>query len=331
MATPLDILLAGRRRAGQIDAATAVTMLAEYERVMRAVERDLARFAFYIEQAIAANEPVSITWLQRQQWYRQLEASVASEMRAFTARASATLTTAQQTALATAYGTSGSWLATIAGGTFRGRINAPAFERWVTAAMPGSPVREVIDGYGTRVSDAILRHMSEGMGTGRGSETIIRGIMREAGPDASEARIRTLSRSETMRAYRGGSADSMAPLQDEGIIQGWTWHAELSTRTCAVCAALHGTFSTTYPVGFHPACRCIGRPVVNPALVPGGRRIRTGEEWFARQSAEMQRRILPTEAHYEAYRNGVPLSQMVGVKQSPVWGPMYVMRPASAL
>lgn len=334
MVSALDIILQGRRRAGQIDADTAARMLRAYEHAMDATERHLARFRFYIDDAIASGEPIEIRWLQRQAWYRQLEASIASEMSRFAVEAGATLTQSQVAALAAASGTSSSWVATIAGGTFRGRINAPAFERWVTAAMPGSPVRGVIDRYGDRVSESILRHMTEGMGTGAGSETIIRNIMRDVGADAVEPRIRTLSRSETMRAFRGGAADTFASLERENVIVGYTWHAELSFRTCPVCVGLHGTFTPTYPQGFHPACRCVGRPVVNPRYVPGGRPRQTGDEWFAKQSPDFQRGFLldkAGQAHWDAYQSGVPLSEMIGVKPNPIWGPMNVLKPSYAI
>jgi hypothetical protein len=142
----------------------------------------------------------------------------------------------------------------------------------------------------------------------------------------------TLARTESMRAYRGASADTMGQLQERGIVTGYVWLAALGPRCCIACMARHGTRYTVPPDDFHPACRCICRPEANPDLVPGGGwKGKTGPAWFAEQPEAIQRKMLVTDERFAAYRDGVSLSDMTMIRHSPIWGNSVAIRPSRDL
>lgn len=320
MPTVTEAIERGRRDIIAHESRIAAMLVDEYARASRAIDRELQRITINIAEAVARGELASDAWLNQQQWYWQLQGTIDAEMVRFQETAYRTVASAQVTSVGIAGQTATMFSAAI-NTTFAGRVNAPAFERWVSAMQPGSPIRQVIDGYGVRASEAIRNGITEGIGTGKGSRAITRGIMQKVGPDAVEGRMSTLTRSEVMRAYRGAFADTMEPFREQGIVTGYTWLCALSSRTCLACWAKHGTFSKDYPVGFHPACRCIGRPAVNPSLVPSeGRPRMTGEELLRRRPEDVQRRILQSPERYDLWANGVPVTDMVGIRRNRVWG-----------
>src|SRR5690606_26894130 len=82
-------------------------------------------------------------------------------------------------------------------------INQPALERAVAAMQRGSPLRDVLDGYGVRGRQAIEAKLTEAIAQGRGARKVIRELRRELGAGVNRARLEALVRTETMRAYRG--------------------------------------------------------------------------------------------------------------------------------
>jgi hypothetical protein len=321
MASVLELTMRGRSAVSQIDRATRRQLQDAYDTALSFVEREIARGEMWIQAAIDAGEPVSHQWLQRQQWYRQLEADIERQMTTFTTDASRILANGQTASLIAANGTA----ASIAG-LFQGRVNAPAFERWVSAMQPGTPIRNVIDGYGERVSDAVLRHMTEGMGAGQGSATITRRIMDDVGDRATRSRMETTVRTETHRAYRGGFADSMEPMERDGIVTGYRWLSARDSRTCLACLVMDGQEFDKYPELFHVSCRCVCQPIVRAGLVPGGRDRETGRDWLARQDEDTQRRIMgPTR--YGMWREGTNLDDMLGIEPNRIWGDAITLRP----
>src|SRR5690606_1288610 len=135
------------------------------------------------------------------------------------------------------------------------------------------------------------------------------------GLDGDAARALTIARTETHRAYREAHFARYRSMPD--VYAGWRWHANLDGRTCPVCVAKHGVVHALED-GFagHPNCRCRPVPVVNSladilgfddaevaslqANINDAMDIETGEEWFAAQSADVQRGILGASKH-DAY------------------------------
>ena len=307
--------------------AAAARLITNYDVALRRIQRELRTIDAQIAELIASGEDINDQVIRRQRWWREVEASIQREMARWSGEATADLAAVQTGGVRLGVQTA-QQIATLASSPFIGRVYAEAFEKWVTASQPGSPLRDIIDGYGDKVSEAVLQRMTEGIGNGRAPRSIVREIMADVGGEANEARLMTITRTETMRAYRGASADTMGQLQERGIVNGGVWLCALGPRACAACIARHGTFYEVPPNDFHPACRCVIRWTANPDLVPGGGwKGKTGPEWFAEQDEATQRRMLISDARFEAYQSGVPLSDMVTVRRSELWGNTMGIKP----
>ncbi len=331
MVTVAEAIAEGTRGIRALEPVVVDALLTEYDIAWHAVERNLLRYERQIQAAIDAGVEPRPSWLRQQIWWRQMEASIEAEMARFDVNAARILAHGQREAVGIS--TRSATLLTDAVGV-RGaivpRVSAGAMERWVSAMRPGSPVRRVIDGYEQRVAASLRLRMSEGIGSGKGITGILRDVRGDVGPDAVRGRVHTFVRTEVQRSFRGTARDLYASMPD-GMITGYRWQASLSARTCVVCISLHGTVSQSYRMDQHPSCRCTQIPIVGPRYAPPRQFGETGPEWFARQDEATQRRMFNTQAHYDLYRQGVPLPRMVGIRQSRVWGPSVTLRPASAL
>lgn len=332
MPSVLEAVSYGQRALRRREPAYVQALLAAYTRASRRVERELAALEWHIAQAVESGADVTETWLTQQVWYRQMQASIQAEYARFAGEGAQVLGAAQSGAVSAAL-ESGALLRASIGVPFAGRVNAGAVERWVSAIQPGSPVRAVLDKYGARASAAIQAGMVEGMGAGRGPRQIAREIARQIGPEANEARLLTVVRTETHRALRGAFSTDMEPLERDGTIVGYVWRAALSDRTCGACLGRHGQYFRQYPTGWHVNCRCVAVPRISDAILPGTQsgRYASGEQWLRKQDAATQRRIMRSNEAYDLFRDGEPLSSFVGVRQSATWGPAIYLRPASVV
>lgn len=303
-----------------------------YEAAWARMEREIRKLERHIADVVAAGGAVDPSWLHRQQWFREVQEGLERELAAWrTGSLIPTVTAAQRSAVSAA-GTFSQQMHRLVRSPWRGDVYAKAMEQWTSAVAPNSPVGKLVRSYGYDAGKAIERAISEGIGTGQGSKTIIRNLRRELGPDAMTPRLATLVRTETNRAYRGAFAQTMKPLEDDGIVTGYIWLADLSNpRTCFVCIGKHGQRFKAPPGGQHPNCRCRSRPVVDPELVPGGGyKGPKGNDWLKQQPEDVQRRILgPTRL--EHFKQGTTLAQMTEVKQHPDWGKTFAPKPLSAL
>lgn len=114
-------------------------------------------------------------------------------------------------------------------------------------------------------------------------------------------------------------------LETEGH---WYSANGIIAHNCAMCISMHGSL---HPVSeqfaSHPRCRCTPVPELVSMRALGlnvdDKRVPwvQGDDWFASQPEEMQRRILGPAA-FSAYKSGaVSLADFVGERNSPQWGP----------
>jgi hypothetical protein len=93
------------------------------------------------------------------------------------------------------------------------------------------------------------------------------------------------------------------------------------------CIALDGkTQKTDELYENHPNCRCFVTPNVEGVSPIQGR---SGQAWFDNLSENKQREILG--GHYDLYASGVPLLDMVKIKDDPTWGPTIGIKPLSEI
>lgn len=330
MPTVSEAINHGRRAIAQLEPSILADLLNSYEQLWWHVERQIRALPDAPMERLRG-ESVTQFLIRRETWYRQLQASIDDQFVRFNHTALNTIVRGQSQAVGISAESTTLFRHAVGIQTpFVGRVNVNAFERWVSAVQPGSPIRGVIERYGPRMQEAIVTHITDGIGSGKGIGMIVKNITDEIGPDAVGGRLQTLARTEVLRAYRGSSRDAYDAMPD-GLVIGYRWTASLSLRTCTACIAKHGTITRQYPMSQHVACRCVAIPLVSPEYVPPRELGQTGSEWFAKLPESKQRQILPTRAHFEAFQNGTPLSAMTGVKQSRMWGPSVFVRPASAL
>lgn len=336
--TITQLIAAGRRAMIDLELRVVEPVLDQYGVAWRHIVARLDEVEGMIEAAIARGEVVDDAWLRQQRWWQTTLDSIEAEMSRFTVAMGEQVAAGQTTSLAVSRNVSmrvADFIAQEAANRgigvtpgIQGRINPIAFERWVIANQPGSPVREAIDRYGTRVSESVRTRMTEGLAAGEHPRTITRQIVADVGPEAVEGRIHTITRTETLRAYRGSLRESIEGFGPD-VVSGWRWIAALGRRTCAACLAMHNRVFPydQYPDRFHVACRCSIAPVVHNAIVPQPPIGRSGDAWLRDQPLETQRAILKSDARLAAFRNGEPLDTFVGVKSDPVWGESIVVKP----
>lgn len=226
---------------------------------------------------------------------------------------------AQRRAVALASGDAAAMAPSLSAGV-GGALNVEAYERLIAAMDPDSPVYKILLGYGPEAGRIIEATIVQGAIRGQGVDTILREIRAQLPGGLPRWRLETLVRSELMRSYRGAMFESL----DAMGVKEWQWTASLSGRTCASCLALHGQrFPITQKhMPAHPACRCVGVPVVEGIDTP------SGEQWLRDQPEATQRKVLPTPSAYDAWSRGdVTLDDFVGYRRSRTWGRSVYVKP----
>lgn len=309
-----DLIQQQRDRLGDLDDVASARMRAIYQSQAQAVMVQLERVTRRIDEARKAGVEVHPDWLRRQNDYVRLVRQLDDLQAGFSRDGARMLDQLQLDARG--YGaTDGRAQAEMAGYSFQQQINVPATERFVSALDPDSPVREVLDSYGTNARNVITKELSDGMALGRGPREIIRAIKRQIVQDP-QRNIDALVRTEMMRAYRGSLFDQYA----KGGVQTWVWRCAHNARTCLACLARDGSEHpmTDRFMQAHVCCRCIPSPKPRRLYVEEPI---TGEAWLRQQPESVQRARMPSKAAWEAWQSGdLKLIDFVGIRRSRKWG-----------
>lgn len=195
------------------------------------------------------------------------------------------------------------------------RLSREAVQDLVGFASDGSPLRELFDALGPRVSRGVQDALVTAVATGIGPRETARLVRQQFGMGL--ARALTIARTEQIRAYREASRRSYADNAD--LLDGWIWLSAHDNRSCASCWAMHGSrHPVTETLDDHPNGRCTMVPVVK-GHDPG---IRTGEELFRELPPAQQEKILGKAAHLAYQAGAVRLSEFAGQRDDPRWGTM---------
>lgn len=330
MPTVIEAAAAHRAALAADEAAAFARMLEAYGRVWGNVSVELGRITAALDAARAAGEDVSPLWLYRQDRLTNLRAAVEREVTRFAAGANRE-TLISQLAAVSAAGAHAAELTTVALASSApgavadfAEVSTAALDALIGHLADGSPLRRLFAGLpgdaGDRAQEALIRGVSRGLGP-RAIATEVRHAM-----GGNLARAMTITRTETLRAYREASRLSFEANSD--VVRAWRWTAARDLRTCGVCWAMDGTtFDTAEPMGTHPNCRCAMVPVTKtwrelgaPGSAERGGAPPTGPAAFARLSPSQQDAVLG-KAKGAAYRDGrLALSDLVGVGESPAWG-----------
>jgi len=202
-----------------------------------------------------------------------------------------------------------------------GTLPTEAYTQLVGHLGNGSPLTELLDTIPGGSAASIGQRLTAGIALGLNARTIARQVAQVSGVPLDRAL--TISRTETMRAYR--ESTGIRYEENADVLDGWTWLAGLGPRCCAACVAKHGSFHQLGErMHSHPNCRCIQAPHLRETEKEP---FETGDDWFARQDAETQEHIIGQRAAFEAYKRGdVALGDFVGVRHSRDWGSMVYQR-----
>lgn len=311
--------------------AAAGRMVRAYGAAWSRISRDLTGLTERIEEARASGEEVSVSWLYQVDRLEALRAAVEREIGEFAFAAEAVVTAEQRAAVEAALADSRE-LARAALGRAPGTVEMPwnrlpreAVQDLVGALSDGSPLAALLAELPGRAGEGVARALTTGVALGRGPRELAREVRRELGGNL--ARALTISRTETLRAYRESSRRSYGENSD--VVRRWRWHAELGDRTCASCLAMHGTeHETEEALESHVNCRCAMVPVpisweeLGLAGVPDTRPDPgpSGEEWLERQDDGVVAKILGPSGAEAWQRREVSLRDFVHETYSSRWG-----------
>lgn len=213
-----------------------------------------------------------------------------------------------------------------------------AVEDFLGASGSG-PLARLVSGFVTETgveAEGLFRNViGGGMMRGRSLMAVAREL--DAGfSSLTLSRSLTITRTETLRAYREASFRSMQA--NSKYVRSWIWRAAVdgARPPCAACFARHGTeypieahgpdAPPPEPMRSHPNCRCVMVPQRADflGLRPGGTSTRIeplGRAAFDRLPPGRQRAILgPTRLGM--YKRGeVAFSDFAGVRPGGAWGP----------
>jgi len=150
------------------------------------------------------------------------------------------------------------------------------------------------------------------------------------------ARAMTISRTETLRAYRSATLETYKTNTD--ALTGWVWQAQ--PDACPVCMAMQGeTFEVYEELAGHPACRCSMIPRSRSwaelgfdGITETSPSVPRGNDVISRMSEGKQRRLLGN-TRFEAWKDGTvkDVREFVKVDPGGVWGPTAKLRTLSEL
>ncbi len=307
-------------------------MAEAYGAAWQRIRHQLGGFEAQIAQARALGTEISPAWLLQRDRLQSLQRQVEAEIAGFAQFAEREVWNGQQAAVDAAQAH--------AEELARAGLGPPppgvtlAWDRLPTAALTdlvgflgdGSPLRAILDELGPDASLAVRKALIAGVATGQNPRAIASTIRGQLGGNL--VRALTISRTEVLRSYREASRRSYHANRD--IVTGWLWQAGLSSRTCASCWAMHGSFHRLDErLDDHPRGRCTMVPVTKSwgeLGVPGARETRVeverGPDVFAKLPAAEQQAILGP-AKYAAYRQGlITLEDLVHRSHDPRWGTM---------
>jgi SPP1 gp7 family putative phage head morphogenesis protein len=298
----------------------ALRLIAAYGLIWNRILKQLSILNQQIKEAEARGEVVNQFWLVRQERYFVLLRQVDEELRKFASLADVAITKQQAAAVKAGLADSFALMEAAAESadvrTAFNKLPAAAVENLVGTLGNGSPLSTLLDQL-PRAGRAIVEQgLIEAVALGIGPAATARKIREGLGGNLMRAL--TISRTETLRAYRTASHQTYQANAD--VVTGWVWRSSRSRRSCAACIALDGTFHpVTQPMRPHPRCRCTMIPAVRGVTVD------SGATWFRKQPAEVQREIVGTDAGYKALKSGdLKIEDLVGLQRSPLWGDSYV-------
>lgn len=232
-----------------------------------------------------------------------------------------------------------------AGGT---ALVASTFERVDTDAL-----RAIVDRTSTAVvartrplsaqADAAMRSvLVRGVTVGNGPETAAREMLArvEGAFNGGKQRAMVIARTELLDAHRAAGRAQQDRLHAQGVVTGWTWMANLDTRTCPSCIAMHGTDHPASVAGplDHQQGRCdrlpktaswadLGFPGIEepPSILPDSR------AWFDGLPQAEREQIMGATRLQLLDSGQIGWDDLAKRRETTGWRPSYVPTPLKQL
>lgn len=313
--------------------ASLATLGQTYLDLYSRISFQLADLQKAVLQNTSSGKEVSVSSLAKDDRLKSLLNQLSGEMTRFVAFANQHISEQQMIAVSDAQVHSAELITLAQGRTPNGTQIPSNFSRFNPRTIPeivgklseGSPLRELLDQIAPEAVSRARKAITESLVAGDNPKATARNLRAEL--NIPLTRALTIARTEVLGAYRNANLETYKANDD--VVKGWEWSCEFSLRTCAMCIAMSGSFHPLdEPFGSHPNCRCSPVPVTKTweelgfTGIPDSRPVlETGPEWFSRQPDSTQREILGP-GKYELYKSGeLKLSELVGYRDDPKWGP----------
>lgn len=296
------------------EAAQMLAMASRWHQQEMALESAMRRLADAIELRRQNGLPIGPGALTHLESYRDLLNQVQAQSRSYEDFAKANIMAEQM-----AYGQLGidaanAQIARSGVGIAFNRLNVSAVQNMVGLTADGSPLFDVLkkralspDMIGG-LTDKLIEAVSLGYNPRKTAEMMADGLAQGL------TKALTIARTEQLRVFRTAS---QSQYQETDFIQEYQRHAAFSERTCLACIALDGKI---YPIDelmeLHVSDRCFMTPVIPGFTTPS----RSVGDWFERQPESVQREIMGN-GHYELWKAGTPMQDMIKITDDPTWGP----------
>lgn len=213
-----------------------------------------------------------------------------------------------------------------------GNVNQPSLQAVLAQVQQRSAVLNMLQGHAKKGAKAAADRLVTAVALGENPRKIAGAIRADLNTEAWKA-LR-IARTEVIRAHTAGAIGQMR--QTPTITPSYEWNAR-SASACIACLANHGNI---YPIGTtparHPNCKCVMLPVVIDPTTgkPLSQPLETGQDVIDRMPmSEATERFGKRRAELlkSPDTRNVPVSEMVKLRPSEVWGDSVAIVPLDEL
>ena len=175
----------------------------------------------------------------------------------------------------------------------------------------GAPLAELLRAdygeMGARITDALI----SGIALGKGAKATANAMRDAMGWESN--RWMRIARTEINRAYRLANAQQ---YRDSGVVEK-VFRLCYPPTACLACLEMDGEECPNGICDDHPNGKCTTIVQTIGGVKPEWQ---TGHDWLMEQDEATQKRIIGDERYRMWKEEGVPLRDMVEMKDNPVWG-----------
>lgn len=314
---PLVVRLARENRAALLarEDLQVQRMAKQWLTIEQSLQRDMLILAQEIVDAKAAGKVITEQLLRRMDRYKTLNVSLKRQVLAYTKDKAAKDIAVEQLAYAQ-HGLDGAAAAIKSQFSLGVNFNLLSVDQVTDLSGllgDGTPLNRLLKEAYPESLDGIVKALLEGSARGLGIKQIAEDMAKRMGMGLE--RITLIARTEQLRAWR---ISTQRQYQESGVV---LYHQRLcarDARTCMSCLMLDGEIIPVDQVlDDHPRGRCTSIPIVKgaPPIVR-----EMGQEWFERQSPELQKEMLGPGMYDLWKRDGFDLKAIAAKNYNPIWG-----------